>query len=727
MILKNFDFISPPITLFYHGMESHSSIYTGIISLIVLIICIISAIILSLDIFLKRNPSIFYWKKSIEDVEKTYLNEDNFLHFITLLDENLNNIYDERAFTIIGINNFTTNMIINTTTTKESKKNRTNTLYNNFSYYIYDICDEKKDGGEIITEIDKKNSFLRSLCIKAYYNKTSNTTIYKGDKNFEYPFLQHGYSRGNNINYGILIRKCVNGSTLNNVTCYDSTILDDLKNELYYYSITFIDDSLNPDNYSFPFSNSLNNVTYKYEEEEFTINYLFFHNIELETTTGFLFDFVNNKQTIAYDYSTYTTLSIEENENKSSENDDEKEEEDEDKNKKEDEDMNKNDDGDHHENEKEDEEKKRKFNEDEDDDEEDDDDDDDDYDEEDEEDRLRLRRNLVENTTTITNTTELTGTFQYINMFALNMRNYNEVYQRQYKKIQDVIGTIDGFLAIFLFICEIVHNFLYHDFLTIHDFNNILYVKVNNNKINQNHIENSKNDIKNNIIKKNSEIDSIKNNISIFSKENSFAPSDNEEFNIRNLKSNNNIIIKKDSINEKKNYETIKYPISKFEKKLTKNYQNIFWNQYIKNNFGFAFKKWKNKYFESIKKFREELLSEEGIFINYSQMKLINENLLFDLYLNSNNINHNLTENKNFDKINNNFNSKENSINEKYNNENKNKKENKIKKNTQTIELLENENKNENDNSQIENKNNINENNNINININENNINNNKI
>ena len=506
MIIKNFDFISPPITLFYHGMESHSSIYTGIISLIVLIICIISAIILSLDIFLKRNPSIFYWKKSIEDVEKTYLNEVNFLHFITLLDENLNNIYDERAFSIIGINNFTTNMIINSTTTKETKKNRTNNLYNNFSYYIYDICDEKKDGGEIITEIDKKNSFLRSLCIKAYYNKTSNTTIYKGDKNFEYPFLQHGHSRGNNINYGILIRKCVNGSTLNNVTCYDSTILDDLKNELYYYSITFIDDSLNPDNYSFPFSNSLNNVTYKYEEEEFTINYLFFHNIELETTTGFLFDFVNNKQTIAYDYSTYTTLSVEETEKESSEN--EKEEEEEKK-----EDNNKN--------------------------EEEEDDDDD-----------RLRRNLVENTTTITNTTELTGTFQYINMFALNMRNYNEVYQRQYKKIQDVIGTIDGFLAIFLFICEIVHNFLYHDFLTIHDFNNILYVKVNNNKINQNHIENSKNDIKNNIIKKNSEIDSIKNNISIFSKENSFAPSDNEEINIR--KSNNNNIIKKDSISEKK-------------------------------------------------------------------------------------------------------------------------------------------------------------------------------
>ena len=117
------------------------------------------------------------------------------------------------------------------------------------------------------------------------------------------------------------------------------------------------------------------------------------------------------------------------------------------------------------------------------------------------EDNDRLRRNLVENTTTIINTTELIRTFQYINMFALNMRNYNNLYQRQYKKFQDVIGSIDGFLAIFLFTYQIVHDFLYHDFLLIREFNNILIVKVNNNKINQNKIENSKNEIKN-IIKK---------------------------------------------------------------------------------------------------------------------------------------------------------------------------------------------------------------------------------
>ena len=131
------------------------------------------------------------------------------------------------------------NMIINSKTTKESKKNKTNTLYNNFSYYIDGLCEESSDGGYLIKDIYKKNTFYKSLYIKAYVNNTSNTTIYKNYPQFEYPYLQYGYSLGN-INYGILIRKCVNGSNLNNITCYNKNDIDNLKENLYYYSITFM-------------------------------------------------------------------------------------------------------------------------------------------------------------------------------------------------------------------------------------------------------------------------------------------------------------------------------------------------------------------------------------------------------------------------------------------------------------------------------------------------------
>jgi hypothetical protein len=96
------------------------------------------------------------------------------------------------------------------------------------------------------------------------------------------------------------------------------------------------------------------------------------------------------------------------------------------------------------------------------------------------------------------------------------------------KRFKMLLELIDGFLAIFLFICGIVHDFLYHDFLVMHDFNNILHVKVSNFEVNPNHSAN--NNIK---LKKKKDSDSIKNNISLFSQE---FPPNNEEITIETLK-----------------------------------------------------------------------------------------------------------------------------------------------------------------------------------------------
>ena len=56
MFLKKFDYISPEITFFYKRDEFHSSIPSGIISIVILGI----RIFVSLDFLLKRNSTIFY-------------------------------------------------------------------------------------------------------------------------------------------------------------------------------------------------------------------------------------------------------------------------------------------------------------------------------------------------------------------------------------------------------------------------------------------------------------------------------------------------------------------------------------------------------------------------------------------------------------------------------------------------------------------------------------------
>ena len=64
-ILKKCDFISPEITLFYRGIDSHSSIFSGILSILLLIGIIFLIIYLSIDLIKKQNPTSFYYTKFV--------------------------------------------------------------------------------------------------------------------------------------------------------------------------------------------------------------------------------------------------------------------------------------------------------------------------------------------------------------------------------------------------------------------------------------------------------------------------------------------------------------------------------------------------------------------------------------------------------------------------------------------------------------------------------------
>ena len=80
MILKKIDFISPEITLYYKGSLSHSSIMSGIISLIscTIIICISIYYFLSL-IYRERDcPKIANNHQYIEDAGIFPLNSSFF-------------------------------------------------------------------------------------------------------------------------------------------------------------------------------------------------------------------------------------------------------------------------------------------------------------------------------------------------------------------------------------------------------------------------------------------------------------------------------------------------------------------------------------------------------------------------------------------------------------------------------------------------------------------------
>ena len=63
MNFKSLDFLSPDITLFHNYQKAHVSTFSGILTILAYLICIIISIYFSTDFFLKKNPICFYYKK----------------------------------------------------------------------------------------------------------------------------------------------------------------------------------------------------------------------------------------------------------------------------------------------------------------------------------------------------------------------------------------------------------------------------------------------------------------------------------------------------------------------------------------------------------------------------------------------------------------------------------------------------------------------------------------
>ena len=292
MFLRKFDFLSPEITLLYKGNERHSSISSGIITILLFFFIIFLINFLSIDFIFKKNPSAFFYNKYIENLEIINLNSTGIFHFVSFFLNNPNNniFIDKNAISIIGsdipFNNFYGDNNIS-----------------KYSHYIYEKCNDK-DAGDLLKNfnIQTKIYFKYGYCLKKYYNNNTKTIHNINEKDIKFPYLQYGASNSNNIYYGIYIQKCQNHSQINNNSCYDNeTIEKYISNNLSAYNIQFIDSSINVLNYKKPIdynyhriSNTLNNIS-------FTANHLNFHSVKIRTTIGFFLDKISEIFTFKYD------------------------------------------------------------------------------------------------------------------------------------------------------------------------------------------------------------------------------------------------------------------------------------------------------------------------------------------------------------------------------------------------------------------------------------------
>ena len=296
MILKKIDFISPEITLFYKGSLSHSSIISGILSLISCsIIIVISVYYFLMLIYRERDcPKVANNHQYIEDAGIFPLNSSSFFHFISF-DEDGNHQYYENfdftAFNLIGLETYFKNY--------ENEKD-----ISKYNHWLYGLCNKETDI-KGIEKIMTQQFFTKSACIRKYYDSSSHKYYEVGDKNFRWPILQYGTVNPQNKFYTLILIKC-DQNILNNMfdkgyTCKKDEEIEKIINKRGGMHFNFIDHYVDILKYKEPIKKYINRVENTIDKDNYSINNINLNPILLTTQNGILFSNYENTKSYYYE------------------------------------------------------------------------------------------------------------------------------------------------------------------------------------------------------------------------------------------------------------------------------------------------------------------------------------------------------------------------------------------------------------------------------------------
>ena len=306
MFLKKLDYISPPITFYHKNYLSHSSILSGIVSIISFLIILSISIYFALQIIYRRNPSVFNFKRIIEDAGIYPLNSSSFFHFISLktsTQEFTNGGMDFRSFRIIGFDSHYSDYL----------KTRNLSRYN---YWLYGYCNNETDT-KGVSHLINYDFFQKSACIKKYFSTEDQKYYNIEDPKFRWPVEAHGTSSSNNIYYNTVLERCEEntikiilgeGSHCRNDNELREVI--DINAAVRFY---FIDHYIDVLDYSNPSTKFFQSVENSLTEGIFPVNHINIYPSVIKTHKGLIFDEILNISTYSYERNDVFTYNDETN------------------------------------------------------------------------------------------------------------------------------------------------------------------------------------------------------------------------------------------------------------------------------------------------------------------------------------------------------------------------------------------------------------------------------
>ena len=288
MFFKKIDLISPPITIFYKGESAHTSIFSGILSLIVYSISTAFGIYYAVNYIKHANPQVYYYNRYVEDAGIFPMNSSSIFNFIQIIDtvSNIPTPVDFDSIRIIGIEE-----------TIDIYENNNNLL--EYNHWIYGKCNNSTDT-EGINDLIDFQYFTESACIRKYYNKDTKKYYDTNDQNFIWPILKYGCSHPNRTFYGIILEKCRNDSLKVMSDGRKCKSKEEIEEYIYKNSMNLkiIDNYADVVNYENPFIKYFYSVSNGLFENTFTTNHLNLNPATLITNDDLFFE--NSKEIGSY-------------------------------------------------------------------------------------------------------------------------------------------------------------------------------------------------------------------------------------------------------------------------------------------------------------------------------------------------------------------------------------------------------------------------------------------
>ena len=200
MFIKKFDWLSPPITLYFKGENQHNSIFSAILSIICYILVSIMGVYYSLEFIHRENPKAYFFNRYIVDAGYFPVNSTSMFNFIQICNQKTNEVipFDFTIFKAIGLDDVF----------YDEYMNNPNNL-KNINHWIYGYCNNNTDT-QGISHLINFDYYEQSACIRKYYDKNKKKYFNTGDPEFRWPVIQKGCSNPNRTYYGIIYKDVIN-------------------------------------------------------------------------------------------------------------------------------------------------------------------------------------------------------------------------------------------------------------------------------------------------------------------------------------------------------------------------------------------------------------------------------------------------------------------------------------------------------------------------------------